>query len=61
MWQDAIKKSPLSPLLRDSSLSHIDYNSFYGLGVIVFTVPPQKELSYYEDDVYWRTGDSTEI
>lgn len=61
MWKDAIKKSPLSPLLRDSILSHIDYNSFYGLGVIVFTVPPQKELSYYEDDVYWRNGDSTEI
>lgn len=60
-WKDAVKKSLLSPALRDSILSHIDYNSFYGLGVIVFTVPPQKELSYYGDDVYWRDGDSTEI
>ncbi len=59
-WKEAVKKSPLSPALRDSVLSHIDYNSFYGLGVIVFTVPPQKELSYYGDDVYWRNGDSTE-
>ncbi|WP_454733269.1 MULTISPECIES: AlbA family DNA-binding domain-containing protein [Cupriavidus] len=60
-WKEAIKNSPLSPVLRDSILSHIDYNSFYGLGVIVFTVPPQEELSYYGDDVYWRNGDSTEI
>lgn len=59
-WKDAIKQSPLSPALRDSVLSHIDYNSFFGLGVIIFTVPPQKELSYYGDDVYWRNGDSTE-
>lgn len=60
-WKEAVKQSPFSPALRDSILSHIDYNSFYGLGVIVFTVPPQKELSYYGDDVYWRNGDSTEI
>ena len=60
-WKDAVKKSPLSLAFRDSILSHIDYNSFYGLGVIVFTVPPQKELSYYGDEVYWRNGDSTEI
>ncbi len=60
-WKDAVKHSKLSAPLRDSVLSHIDYNSFFGLGVIVFTVPPQKELSYYGDDVYWRNGDSTEI
>lgn len=60
-WKNAVKQSPLSPALRDSILSHIDYNSFFGLGVIVFTAPPQKELSYYGDDVYWRNGDSTEL
>lgn len=60
-WKDSVKHSSLSAALRDSILSHIDYNSFYGLGVIIFTVPPQKELSYYGDDVYWRDGDSTEI
>lgn len=60
-WKEAIKKSSLSVALRDSILSHIDYNSFYGLGVVVFTVPPQKELSYYGDNVYWRNGDSTEV
>ncbi|CAM3776885.1 DUF262 domain-containing protein [Castellaniella denitrificans] len=60
-WKDAIKSSPLSQNLRDSILSHIDYNSFYGLGVIIITIPPQKDLSYYGDNVYWRNGDSTEI
>ncbi|TDF62225.1 DUF262 domain-containing protein [Cupriavidus sp. L7L] len=59
-WKDAVKHSPLSVALRDSILSHIDFNSYFGLGVIVFTVPPQKELSYYGDDIYWRNGDSTE-
>lgn len=28
MWKDAVKNSALSPALRDSILSHIDYNSF---------------------------------
>lgn len=60
-WKDAVKKSALSAALRDSVLSSIDYNSFFGLGVIVFTVPPQKELSYYGDQIYWRSGDSTTL
>lgn len=59
-WKDAIKKSDLSPFLRDAVLSNIDFNSFYGLGVIVITVPPQRELSYVGEKVYWRNGDATE-
>lgn len=58
-WRDAIKSSRLSPHLRDSVLSSIDFNDFYGLGVIVITVPAQKELSYVGEDVYWRIGDQT--
>ena len=45
-WKKAIKTSGLSAHLRDSVLSSIDFNDFYGLGVIVITIPPQKELSY---------------
>jgi hypothetical protein len=60
MWKNAIKNSTLSDALRDSVLSHIDYNSFFGLGIIVLTVHPQKELSYFGDEVYWRNVDSTE-
>jgi hypothetical protein len=59
MWKNAIKASGLSAHLRDSVLSNIDFNGFYGLGVIIVTIPPQKELSYVNDEVYWREGDST--
>jgi hypothetical protein len=58
-WKNAIKDSGLSIHLRDSVLSNIDFNDFYGLGVIVITIPPQKELSYLGDEIYWRSGDST--
>lgn len=61
MWKDGIKKAGLSDALRDAVLSNMDFNSFFGLGVIVITVPPQSELSYVADQVYWRSGDSTEL
>ena len=60
-WKDGIKKSGLSVHLKDSVLSSLDFNSYYGLGVIVLTVPPQSELSYVDDEIYWRNGDSTEL
>lgn len=59
-WKDAIRNSKLSPALRDSVLSNYGFNEYFGLGVIVFTVPPQKSLSFLDDAVYWRNGDSTE-
>jgi hypothetical protein len=40
-------------------MSNIDYHAFYGLGVIVITIQPQKELSYVGDNAYWRVGDET--
>ena len=58
-WKNAIRGSGLSNHLRDSVLSHIDFNSFYGMGVIVITIPSQKQLSFVNDDLYWREGDST--
>jgi Protein of unknown function DUF262/Putative DNA-binding domain len=59
-WRDSIKSSGLSPHLKTSVLSHIDFHSFYGLGIIIITIVAQKELSYVNDIVYWRNGDSTE-
>jgi Protein of unknown function DUF262/Putative DNA-binding domain len=59
-WKDAIKNSKISQSLKDSVLSNIDFNSFYGLGVIVITIPSQKELSYFGEEIYWRNGDTTE-
>jgi hypothetical protein len=58
-WKDAIKAAPLTANLRDGVLSSFDYNSYFGLGVLVLTVPAQSELSYYNGKVYWRKVDST--
>jgi hypothetical protein len=60
-WKDAIKNSEISSSLRDSVLSNMDFNSFYGLGIIVITIPPQKELSYVGEEIYWRNADATEL
>ncbi|KOQ66340.1 hypothetical protein ABW43_17650 [Stenotrophomonas maltophilia] len=60
-WKDAVKNSSLSEPLKASVLSNFDYNSYYGLGVIVISVPPQAEISYFNNEVYWRNGDSTEL
>ncbi|WP_211879226.1 DUF262 domain-containing protein [Plastoroseomonas hellenica] len=38
--RDGIKKSNLSEKLKDSVLSNMDFNSFYGLGVVVINVLP---------------------
>ena len=58
-WKTLLRASGLSQPLLDAIMSHIDYNEFFGLGVIVITVPPQRELSYFKDEVYWRDGDET--
>lgn len=58
-WKEFIKASPLSSNLRDSALSSFDYNNYFGLGILILTVPAQNELSYYGGKVYWRKGDST--
>ena len=57
--RDGLKKSEISENLKTSVLSNIDYNTFYGYGVIVISIQSQKELSYLGDDIYWRSGDST--
>jgi hypothetical protein len=58
-WKNAIKDSGLSTSVKQAALSHMDYNAFYGLGVLVITIPPQKELSYFNEELYWRESDST--
>jgi hypothetical protein len=58
-WKHAIRNSGLSPHLRDDVLSNIDYNEYYGLGVIVISIPAQTDLSYVGEEVYWREGDET--
>jgi predicted HTH transcriptional regulator len=58
-WKHAIQHSELSSPLKEDVLSNMDYNDYYGLGLIIITVPPQKALSYVNDVPYWRSGDET--
>lgn len=58
-WKDGIRNSELSVGLRDQVLSNIDYNEFYGLGVITITIPPQSEISYVGEQTYFRSADDT--
>nr|WP_298687054.1 DUF262 domain-containing protein [uncultured Dongia sp.] len=57
--RDGIANSKLSDALKGAVLANIDYNSFFGMGMIVITVPPQKDLSYIGNEVFWRSADAT--
>ena len=59
-WKDAISKSQLTPALKKAVLGHIDYNNYHGLGVIVISIPAQKAVSFVGDDLFIRSGSSTE-
>jgi Putative DNA-binding domain len=58
-WRDGIKNSSLSEQLKSSVLANFDYNNFYGLGVLIITIPPQKDISYYDNRVFFRSNDET--
>jgi predicted HTH transcriptional regulator len=58
-WKNAIRQSDLSRPLCDDVLSAMDYNDYYGLGLIIISIPQQKELSFVGDEVYFRQGDET--
>ena len=57
--RERIKSSLISEPLKGAVLSSIDFNSFFGLGIIVINVPTQSEMSFFGEDVYWREADST--
>ncbi|WP_348631362.1 AlbA family DNA-binding domain-containing protein [Rhizobium leguminosarum] len=59
LWKQRIEKSQLSDPLKSDILSNIDYNDYFGLGVIVITIPEQKAISFVGDEVYWRSHDNT--
>jgi len=60
-WRNEIDKSELSNPLKSNVLSSLDYNSYFGLGLIVISVPSANELSYVGESLYWRNGDQTEM
>ncbi|MBV6892075.1 DUF262 domain-containing protein [Xanthomonas vasicola pv. vasculorum] len=60
-WRDKIAKSQLSSPLKEDVLSHIDFNEYYGLGVIIINVPAQTQASTVGDLMYWRNVDQTTL
>ena len=58
-WKTAIRESGLSEPLKSSVLTAIDYNNYYGLGVLIINVPGQKDPSYLNDKMYVRVVDET--
>ncbi|MFN3228813.1 MAG: DUF262 domain-containing protein [Asticcacaulis sp.] len=49
-----IKNSSISDHAKNSVLANIDFNDYYGFGVLVISIPPQKEITYLGDEVYRR-------
>lgn len=58
-WRDAVSNSQLSEPLKSQVLNNLDFNNYYGLGVLMIAVPPQKEMATYENRVFERSGDQT--
>jgi len=59
--RQAFEKSELSEPTKAAILSSIDYNAYYGYGVIIISIPSQKEPTYVGDLMYWRDGDNTRL
>jgi hypothetical protein len=58
-WKNAIRNSGLTEGLKQSILSAVDYHDYYGLGVIIITIPPQNDLSYVDGRLFVRESDET--
>lgn len=58
-WKTAIRSSELSSQLKGDVLASVDYNDYYGLGVLVLRIPRQTSASFVGDTLYVREGDET--
>ncbi|WP_255772360.1 GmrSD restriction endonuclease domain-containing protein [Mycobacteroides abscessus] len=58
-WKTGIRNSDLSDPLKNDTLSNMGYHDYFGLGIIVISIPPQSSLSYVGEDLYFRSGDET--
>lgn len=56
-----INNSKISDHTKGAVLSNIDFNSYFDLGVLVISVPPQKELTYLGDELYRRDGSNNTL
>lgn len=59
-WRVALQNSAISSPLKESLLSGMEYYSYRGLGVLLFRVAPQRQLSTVGDErVFYREADET--
>jgi len=58
-WKTAVRESELSEPLRSDVLASIDYNDYFGLGVLVIRVPRQTGVSYVGSSLFTREADET--
>lgn len=56
-----IKNSNLSDHTKGAVLAHIDFNSYFDLGVLIISIPPQRELTYLGDELYRRDGSNNTL
>lgn len=54
-----IRQSALSEPLKADVLSNIQFDEYFGLGVLVISIPAQSELSFLDDEAFYREGNST--
>lgn len=54
-----IRNANISDDLKSGVLSNIDFNEYYGYGLIVISIPNQRNVSYFNEDAYYRQGSST--
>lgn len=56
-----IANAEIGENLRQSVLGALNFNDYFGLGIIVVAIPAQQELSLYEGKVFYREGDQTVV
>lgn len=59
-WRIAIQNSGVSEPLREDLLRSMNHFNYRGLGVLVFKIPPQTEVSRVDEDrIFYRESDET--
>lgn len=59
-WRQAIANSGLSSNLKQDVLERLRYQDYFGLGVLMITVPPQNQPSFLDGKMFTRSADQTE-
>lgn len=58
-WKNGVKNSKLSSPLKEEVLSSMSYHDYFGLGVIIISIPPQSTFSFVGSELYMRSGADT--